>query len=135
MRIISLHDETGEKAREWTLAMDSDRQERIVHVPYVQAATLNYTADLLQCGGAIPDFAPAFCNGVIALLAARIAPSVLGMEQMTQQLIAESEAYMREAILEDKRQDRSNDQHPLKDIMRRDVLRGQSINSEIYYTP
>lgn len=133
LRIMEVVDECGRKLRHWSLSMDVDRQERILIAPGEGAAYLTYTADLIQCGSAIPDFAPMYCNGVIALLAARLAPSMLGNEQLGQMLFQEAEGYLREAILQDKRQERSNDQHPLRGILERDITAVMRYPSQIYY--
>lgn len=117
----------------WTLGMDVDRNERVIYTPENDDVMLTYTADLLQCGACVPDFAPMYCNGVISMLAARLAPSMLGSEQMAQTLIAEAEAYLKEAIIEDRRQERSNDQHPLADILDMDITRYRTFKSQLYY--
>lgn len=133
MRIIRLSNRWGGKVPHWTLGVDVDSRERVIYTEGADEPRLTYTADILQAGAALPDDAPLFAQGVIHLLAARLAPSMLGNPAMGQQLKAQAEDYLREAILIDKRQERSNDQHPLMEIVNRDVLHSVRINSELYY--
>lgn len=86
--------------------------------------TLIYTSDLLACREDLPDEAPIFCEYVIHLLAAKIAPSITGNIQLTAQLNAEATQLMHQALVQDRQQARSNDQHPLKAILENNVFAG-----------
>lgn len=132
LRIIGLYDKGFRKVDTWHLGVDPDTQQRVIYAPEAAEPRLTYVADLVAAGGCIPDHAPLYCAGVVSLLAARLAPAILGNEQIGQQLQAEAERYLQEAILQDRRQDASNDQHPLRSILERDILSEHSA-SIIYY--
>lgn len=84
--------------------------------------TLVYISDLLACREDLPDEAPIFCQYVIHLLAAKIAPSITGNMQLTAQLNAEATQLMHQALTQDRQQARSNDQHPMAAIMDNNIL-------------
>lgn len=84
--------------------------------------TIIYTSDLLACREDLPDEAPLFCQYVIHLLAAKIAPSITGNMQLTAQLNAEATQLMHQALTQDRQQARSNDQHPLESIVANNIL-------------
>lgn len=96
--------------------------------------TLVYTSDLLACREDLPDEAPLFCQYVIHLLAAKIAPTVTGNLQLASQLTAEAQAYMHQALTADRQQARSNDQHPLKGLLENNIIVGaEAIRDNSYY--
>ena len=96
--------------------------------------TLVYISDLLACSDEIPDENPLFCQYVIHLLAARIAPTITGNVALTQQLEAQAHQLYYQALAQDRQQTRSNDQHPLKTILAGNITAGsrRSTNPAYY---
>lgn len=96
--------------------------------------TLVYTSDLLACREDLPDEAPQFCEYVIYLLAAKIAPTVTGNIQLAAQLNAEATQRMHAALTADRQQARSNDQHPLKGLLENNIIvDAEAIRDNSYY--
>ena len=95
--------------------------------------TLIYTSDLLACREDLPDEAPMFCQYVIYLLAAKIAPAVTGNIQLAAQLNAEATQRMHQALTADRQQARSNDQHPLDRLLNSNILAGSHIPTDSTY--
>lgn len=96
--------------------------------------TLIYTSDLLACREDLPDEAPLFCQYVIHLLAAKIAPSITGNIQLTAQLNAEAAQLMQQALTQDRQQARSNDQHPLEAIIGNNIFSRSGCRDNSYYS-
>lgn len=84
---------------------------------------LDYQADLVSVAGELPDRNPAFCDGVIALLAARVAMNITGNAELAQMLEAEANRQFKNAIAYDKQQDWSNDKSPMDLIRRANLFR------------
>lgn len=95
--------------------------------------TLVYTSDLLACREDLPDEAPQFCQYVIYLLAAKIAPTVTGNIQLAAQLNMEATQRMHEALTADRQQARSNDQHPLGRLLNNNILAGSHATPDNSY--
>lgn len=95
--------------------------------------TLIYTSDLLACSEDLPDQAPLFCQYVIHLLAAKIAPSITGNMQLTAQLNQEATRLMYDALTQDRQQTRSNDQHPLTNILQNNILTTHATHTDNSY--
>lgn len=80
--------------------------------------TCIYNNNSLTCADSLPDSDPAFCNYFISLLAANIAPCVLGGEQgiaAAQTFMQEALSYLNEARTRDAQQYASNDEsHPIR---------------------
>lgn len=66
---------------------------------------VEYQSDLTALKGELPDNAPEFCDGVIALLSARLAMELTGNAQLSQALEQESERHFAGAIATDRQQD------------------------------
>ena len=81
---------------------------------YTDPITLRYIRRLLPHSGGTPD-TPQFNNYIIALLAARIAPQIIGGaegQQLADKYTQEAELARSRAIYHDRAQDRANDQRP-----------------------
>lgn len=97
--------------------------------------TLIYTSDLLACREDLPDQAPLFCEYVIHLLAAKIAPSITGNMQLTAQLQSQATELMYQALTQDRQQARSNDQHPLTNLLANNIFHtGTIVRDNSYFT-
>lgn len=92
--------------------------------------TLDYQADLVAIAGELPERNPDFCDGVIALMASRIALNVTGDDRLTQALAAQAERSFRDAIAYDKQQDFSDARDPMA-LIRRAALRRRDDNAFI----
>ena len=116
---------SGRRLKEFQVGVDTQTYNRIVRSEELAGAPLlvTYTSNLMSLGGELPDVAGGFIDGVVYTLAAAISP-VLGVDlQMASYLRAEGERILGEARVIDARQDASNDQHPLKEILGNDILR------------
>lgn len=99
--------------------------------------SLVYTSDMLACSGELPDQAPIFCQYVTTLLASMIAPTITGNIDLRNTLAAEATQLMHQALTADRQQARSNDQHPLENILQRSILQPTSVSfsaSKAFYT-
>lgn len=88
--------------------------------PCATELELTYTCDYtLTEGQELPDSSPTFCRYVITLLAARIAPSVVGelALELAPQLEAQANAMRLQAIAYDMSQSHSNDQSPFRGVL------------------
>lgn len=83
--------------------------------------TLVYTSDKIAVDQELPDTAPEFCQGVICLLAARIAPKIQGNAQNVAALEAMAEQEFMKALTRDTQQEASNDQNPIPAILSRRI--------------
>ena len=81
--------------------------------------TLVYTSDKIAVDQELPDSSPEFCQAVICLLAARIAPKIQGTAQNVAGLEAMAEQEFMKALTRDAQQEASNDQNPLPAILDR----------------
>ena len=109
LKIISVTDTaTGAKIPNWQIY--SGR----IEITNSQADTvdLTYTSDLLSAQADLPDHAPDFCQYVIHMLAARIAPTITGQLEIATMFEQKAAVYLAQAIYKDARQSGSNDQAP-----------------------
>lgn len=70
----------------------------------------------------LPDNAPLFVEAVKCLLAAKMATTVTGKPQNVGVFLDLYRRYIADALHHDVSQRGSNDQHPLKDILKRSIL-------------
>lgn len=127
LRIIELRDPaTHTKIPKWDKY--ADRIE--IYSPSTDAVELIYTADLIATGSSLPDSAPDFCQYVIHLLAARIAPTITGQIELANVLEQKAALLLSQAIYSDARQTDSNDQSPL--LTASDLLTHYSDNPSTY---
>ncbi len=88
-----------------------------LHIPESSGElTLLYISDDIARRGEIPDRYPAFCRGVICLLASRITMAVTGQMQLVAHMEELSARHLATAITKDRQQDASNDQDPFARI-------------------
>lgn len=83
-----------------------------LHTPHTEAL-LVYNASVLNATNTLPESCPAFAEYFVALLASRIAPSILGGEQgrnMSLSLLQEAEQLLDAARCKDAQQWASNDE-------------------------
>ena len=85
--------------------------------------TLDYQGDLVSVAGELPERNPAFCDGVIALLAARVALNITGKADLAAALEQEAARCFSDAIAADKQQSWSNDKDPMTNIRRWGMFR------------
>lgn len=78
----------------------------------VDSVELIYTSDLLSSQRDLPDQAPDFCQYVIHMLAARLAPSITGQMELASMLEQKANSILATAIYKDARQTDSADQAP-----------------------
>lgn len=110
LKIISLTDTaTGTKIPNWELY--AGRIE--IKSESIDTVDLTYTSDLLAAQQHLPDQAPDFCQYVIHLLAARIAPTITGQIELATHMEQKASYHLAQAIYQDARQHGSNDQAPL----------------------
>lgn len=110
LKIISLtNPETNAKIPSWQIFSG------IIEIPSssLDTVTLTYTSDLLSAQTDLPEQAPDFCQYVIHLLAARIAPSITGQIEIANLMEQKAAVILAQAIYKDARQSGSNDQAPL----------------------
>lgn len=109
LKIISITDTaSGFKIPHWTIY--ADRIE--IHSQIADTVDLVYTSDLLATQADLPDHAPDFCQYVIHMLAARIAPTITGQLEIATMFEQKAAVYLAQAIYKDARQSGSNDQAP-----------------------
>lgn len=66
---------------------------------------VTYQSDLVGLKGELPDKAPEFCEGVICMLASRVAMELGTQGQLSQVLAEEAERHFADAIATDRQQD------------------------------
>ena len=134
LRIISVNDlSSGQKVMHF--AIFGRTLEVYNHSSDI--VSLVYTSDMLACSGELPDQAPLFCQYVTTLLASMIAPTITGNIDLRNTLAAEATQLMHQALTADRQQARSNDQHPLENIIQRSILAPASVSfssSKSYYS-
>ncbi len=109
LKIIAVVDtHTGSKIPNWQLY--ASRIE--ISSAYADSVDLIYTSDLLTTQADLPDHAPDFCQYVIHMLAARIAPTITGQLEIATMLEQKAAYLLAQAIYKDARQAGSNDQAP-----------------------
>lgn len=113
LRIISLTTTSGERVPKWKIFSNFIE---CTSAPS-DTLTLTYTSDLLSAQADLPDSSPAFCQYVIHLLAARIAPTITGELAIQSELENKAQAYLSQAMTYDAQQDSSNDQSPLNNTL------------------
>lgn len=126
LRLEEIRNVRGEKIRHSEFCTDPQTRMRYVLVPGYSGGEklfITYTCDLVNLDGNLPDYAPFFCEGVILYLAAELAESITARFDLADKLRQEGEKAMQQAIDMDARQWLSNDQHPWRDIERRDIFR------------
>lgn len=69
---------------------------------------VEYQSDLTALKGELPDRCPEFCDGVICLLASRLAMELTSHAQLAEALAVEAERHFAGAIATDRQQDWSN---------------------------
>ena len=69
---------------------------------------VDYQSDLVHEAGELPDRRPEFCEGVVCLLASRIAMEVSGKGQLAGALAQEAEVWFTRALENDRQQDWGN---------------------------
>lgn len=69
---------------------------------------VEYQSDLTALKGELPDRCPEFCDGVVCLLASRLAMELTGHAQLAEALAVEAERHLAGAIATDRQQDWSN---------------------------
>ena len=127
LRIISLRDPaTHTRIYKWEKY--ADRIE--IYSPATDAVELLYTADLIATGSELPDSAPDFCQYVIHLLAARIAPTITGQIELANMFEQKAAALLARAVYSDSCQTDSNDQAP--PLLTSDILTYHSDTQTTY---
>lgn len=111
-----VRDADGRKLPRWQLV---DRT--IITEDAPSSLRVTYTTDYtISENGEVPDSAPTFAQYFVTLLAARVTPSIMGGEEYSMQLAMSLEqkanAYRLRAITQDRMQDASNDQSPLRQM-------------------
>lgn len=110
LKIISLtNTATGQKIPHWQI------YSGIIEIdsPSADTLTLTYTSDLLSAQQNLPDQAPHFCQYIIHLLAARLAPTITGQLELATHFEQKAALILAQAIYADARQQSSNDQAPI----------------------
>lgn len=123
--VESITDARRNKVRHSEFAINPETRKRIVFIEGVNKETelyLAYTADIITLGGELPESAPYFCEGVVCELAAEIAISIISNADLAAACKAEAAQNLQRAIDIDARQWKSNDQHPLRDIMKSNIF-------------
>lgn len=87
-----------------------------------------YTSSALGDDGQLPDIAVGFCDALSLLLASKLAMSLKHDRDMAGQLMAMYSESLERAIVIDVRQDGSNDQHPLEEMLSRNIISGSEID-------
>lgn len=113
LRIISLTTTSGERVPKWKIFSNFIE----CYATPSDTLSLVYTSDLLSAQADLPDSAPAFCQYVIHLLAARIAPTITGELAIQSELENKAQGYLSQAMTYDAQQDSSNDQSPLHNTL------------------
>jgi hypothetical protein len=113
LRIISLTTTSGERVPKWKIFSNFIECSSAPS----DTLTLIYTSDLLSAQADLPDAAPSFCQYVIHLLAARIAPSITGELALQTELENRAQTYLSQAMTFDAQQEASNDQSPLHNTL------------------
>lgn len=113
LRIIELTTTSGERIPKWKIFGSFIE----AYSTPSDTLTLTYTSDLLSAQADLPDSAPSFCQYVIHLLAARIAPSITGELAIQSELENKAQAYLSQAMTFDAQQEASNDQSPLHNTL------------------
>lgn len=113
LRIISLATTSGDKIPKWKIFSN------FIECYSVPSDTLylTYTSDLLSAQAELPDSCPSFCQYVIHLLAARIAPTITGELAIQSELENKAQVYLAQAMTYDAQQEASNDQSPLHNTL------------------
>lgn len=123
LTVYDVLDGRGEKVRHWELGMEPESMSRAIIAEGVGEVYLTYTSDFVKLGGSIPDEAAEFAEGVVLMLASELAVRVVGQHKLAGELGQQAEYWMERAMVRDARQWASNKQHPLRDVMHRDILR------------
>ena len=69
---------------------------------------VRYQTDLAAAEGSLPDYTPEFNEGVLCLLASKMAMKITSEPKLAQQLEMESEGHFMRALTHDRQQDASN---------------------------
>ena len=93
--------------------------EHVNHGPL----TVRYTRNIQAASEDLPD-EPAFIEYLVTLLAARVAPAIIGQAgiQLEGGLMQQAQQQFMTALTQDKQQDSSNDQDPTRDLMTANIL-------------
>ncbi len=97
----------GTKVEDWRLTTEGIVVP-VRYVPKEGAIRVRYQTDLAAAEGSLPDYAPEFNEGVLCLLASKMAMKVASDPKLGQQLEMESEAHFMRALTHDRQQDASN---------------------------
>ena len=125
LMVESLMTERREKVRHSAFGIEPETRKRVVYVEGVGKGSklyLDYIADIITLGGVLPDCAPFFCEGVVCELAGELAISIVSNADLAAAYKAEARENLQRAMDIDARQWKSNDQHPMRDIMRSNIL-------------
>ncbi len=87
-----------------------------------QGVVLDYQCDVMAAGGEATDRNPQFCEALVCLLAAKIAPTLTGRADIAQVMDERGRSMLGLAIAHDKQQDWSNAKSPIDMIRRRSIL-------------
>lgn len=110
LKIISLtNTNTGKKIPHWQIYSGIIE----IDTPAADTITITYTSDLLSAQADLPDQAPDFCQYIIHLLAARLAPTITGQLELATHFEQKAALLLAQAIYADARQQSSNDQAPI----------------------
>lgn len=94
---------------------------RVLVTDRVDAVDIVYTSDISASMQELPDSRPEFCQGCIYLLAARISPVVTGNLEVQLKFEEMARHYFHSALTKDEWQHNSNDNHPLSDLLQRNL--------------
>ena len=81
-----------------------------------------YTSNCMSNRGEVPDTVPEFVHALVCRLAGYLAASLAANQQLRIAMEQECEVWLDRAMTHDTQNDNSNDQHPLKRLMERDIL-------------
>lgn len=81
-----------------------------------------YTSNCMSNRGEVPDTVPEFVHALVARLAGYLAAALAANQQLRLAMEQECEVWLDRAMTHDTQGDNSNDQHPLKGLLARDIL-------------
>ena len=95
---------------------------KLLNVECPSRLQVRFLSNDLALAEMLPDNAPLFVEAVKCLLAAKMATTVTGKPQNVGVFLDLYRRYIADALHHDVNQRGSNDQHPLKDILKRSIL-------------
>lgn len=117
LSVLYFRQKDGNRRPSWIVT-----EGRRIHTDITGTANLVYTTDIIHSAQELPDSQPEFCQGVICLLASRIAREITSSTQEADRLANESEKHFMRAITHDAQAEASNKIRPLPSILARDIL-------------